>query len=44
MIKWKYSEEDKKQIEEFLKEWQAYPISPLTFAIDNNRGIVVGPD
>lgn len=44
MIRWKYSEEDKKQIEDFLKEWQAYPISPLTFAIGSNGGTTVRPD
>ena len=44
MIKWEYKEEDKEQIKEFLKELQSYPIMPLTFAINNNRDTIVGPD
>lgn len=29
-IQIKYSEEDKKRIEKFMEEWQAYPVIPLT--------------
>ena len=42
-IQIKYSEEDKKRIEKFMEEWQAYPIIPLTFGIENNRGTIWGP-
>ena len=48
-IQIKYSEEDKKRIEKFMEEWQAYPVIPLTFGIENrfdqnnNRGTIWGP-
>ena len=32
-IQIKYNEEDKKRIEKFMQEWQAYPVVPLTLGM-----------
>lgn len=37
VIQIKYSEEDKKRIEKFMEEWQAYPVIPLTFGMTDDE-------
>ncbi len=36
-IQIKYSEEDKKRIEKFMQEWQAYPVVPLTLGMTDDE-------
>ncbi len=36
-IQIKYSEEDRKRIEKFMEEWQAYPVIPLTLGMTDDE-------
>ena len=36
-IQIKYNEEDKKRIEKFMQEWQAYPVVPLTLGMTDDE-------
>ena len=36
-IQIKYTEEDKKRIEKFMEEWQAYPVIPLALGMTDDE-------